>query len=169
MCTDVNVVIQSVPVDKKLPFYFAELANSVSINGSSNPLLAGGEYSIDCLVDSDVTSTIRWMDSSQTTISNSSEYQIEGPITSGIHTILRLRFPSLKTFSGGIYYCESAVVEPQSVRNASRVINVKSKLLNYQHLGICLNSLLFLIFFFFFTLSHFSSQPKSHHHQITTQ
>ncbi len=104
----------------------------MAINGTSNPILAGGEYTLDCLVDSDVTPTIQWMDSTRTIISNSSELQIEGPIMSGAQTLLRLRFPSLKTSFGGIYYCMSTVDEPQSVQEAMKVIIVKSKLYRRQ-------------------------------------
>ncbi len=90
-------------------------------------MLAGGTYIFDCIVESDLTPAVRWMDSNRTSISNSSKFQIE-PIKSGLQTILRLTFPDLKTSLGGIYYCESTVIEPQSIREASRVIKVKSKL-----------------------------------------
>ncbi len=101
----------------------------MAINGSSeNSLLAGGTYSFDCIVESDLTPTVRWVDSNRTSISNSSQFQIDRLITSGLQTILRLTFPNLKTSLGGIYYCQSTVNEPQSFKEASRVIKVKSKL-----------------------------------------
>ena len=101
----------------------------MAINGSSeNSLLAGGTYSFDCIVESDLTPTVRWMDANRTSISNGSEFQIGRPIRSGLQTILRLTFPILKTSLGGMYYCESTVIVPQSVKEASKVIKVKSKL-----------------------------------------
>ncbi len=101
----------------------------MAINGSSeNSLLAGGTYSFDCIVESDLTPTVRWMDANRTSISNGSEFQIGRPVRSGLQTILRLTFPILKTYLGGMYYCESTVIEPQSVKEASKVIKVKSKL-----------------------------------------
>ncbi len=107
-----------------------ELANSVAINGSSeNSLLAGGTYSFECIVESDLTPTVRWMDANRTSISNGSEFQIEKLITSGLQTILRLTFSNLNTSLGGIYYCESTIIKPQSIKEASRAIKVKSKLL----------------------------------------
>ena len=91
-------------------------------------MLAGERYTMECTVESDITPTVRWMDGNRDSILNSSDFLIEGPITSGLTTVLRLTFLSLATSHGGVYYCESTVNNPPSVQEKSQEIVVKSEL-----------------------------------------
>ena len=78
-------------------------------------------------MESDIIPIVRWMDGNRKNIMNSSNFLIEGPITSGLKTVLNLTFLSLATSHGGVYYCESIVDNPPSVQEASRKIIVKSE------------------------------------------
>ena len=79
-------------------------------------------------MESDVPPTVRWK-KDESNITNSSNFLIEGPTTSGLTTVLvlRLTFLSLATYHGGVYYCESTVDNPPSIQQESQNITVKSE------------------------------------------
>ena len=106
-----------------------ELNNRVSIEGPSNPLRAGGSYTLTCNATADITPVVRWTDPSGNSVETGEGISVTGPLVSGDTTILQLTFDYLCTSQAGTYSCLSIVDTPTSVQRDVRDIIVQSELI----------------------------------------
>ena len=114
----------------------SELENNVRLEGPDNPLLAGGDYAITCVVTADVLPEVKWRDGEGNDIPYEEEsgggvYVDKEKIT-GRTTRLKLRFPSLLTSQGGTYSCLSIIIAPSSIQVGARDVIAKSELSTLQ-------------------------------------
>ena len=105
-----------------------ELNNRVSIEGPSNPLMAGGSYTLTCNATADITPVVRWTDPSGDSVETGEGVSLSGPIVSGDTTTLRLTFSYLRTSQAGTYSCLSIIDTPTSVQRDVRDVVVQSEL-----------------------------------------
>ena len=105
-----------------------ELNNRVSIEGPSNPLRAGGSYTLTCNATADITPVVRWTDPSGNSVETGEGISVTGPLVSGDTTILQLTFNYLRTSQAGTYSCLSIIDTPTSVQRDVRDIIVQSEL-----------------------------------------
>jgi hypothetical protein len=119
-------------------YVFAELDNTVKIEGTSNPWVAGRSgYSLTCVVTADIAPEITWRDgnSNQITNTNSSgDVFVSRPVVSGRTTRLTLNFNSLRTSHGASYSCLSVITVPSSIQVALRDVIVKSEFMVHDNL-----------------------------------
>ena len=102
------------------------------ITGPPNPLSCGGQYSLDCMVISDLTPTVQWLDPNSQMINTSgTSVRTGNPVTSGNTIRLMLHFDPTYTSHGGTYTCISRVSETGSFRRQTRHIQVQSELPEY--------------------------------------
>ena len=106
-----------------------ELNNRVSIEGPSNPLRAGGSYTLTCNATADITPVVRWTDPSGNSVETGEGISVTGPLVSGDTTILQLTFDYLRTSQTGTYSCLSIVDTPTSVQRDVRDVIVQSELI----------------------------------------
>ena len=100
----------------------------MAINGPSNPLQAGGKYSLTCNVTSDLPPTVKWLDPDDNAVDNSdSSVIVSQPVTLGNTTTLVLKFDPLKASHGGSYSCVSTVAKPSSFKRMRRHLEVQCK------------------------------------------
>ena len=103
------------------------------ITGPPNPLPCGGEYSLDCMVISDLTPTVQWLDpNSQVITTAGTSVKTDIPVTNGRTTHLMLHFNLTYTSHGGDYACISTVNETDSFRRQTKDIRVQSELSEYK-------------------------------------
>ena len=109
----------------------------MSITGPPNPLLAGETYSLNCVVTSDFTSTVKWQDlNTQEVITTAgTSVRTGNPVTNGSTTHLALYFDPIYTSHGGTYACISAVSKTGSLRRETRHIQVQSESSNRKHVS----------------------------------
>ena len=102
----------------------------MSITGHPNPLLAGGNYSLICVVTSDFAPTVQWLDpnTNEVITTTGTSVTTDNPVTNGNTTELVLNFDPIHTSHGGIYACISTVGETGSYRRETRYIRVQSEL-----------------------------------------
>ena len=105
-----------------------ELNNRVSIEGLSNPLRAGGSYTLTCNATADITPLVRWTDPSGNSVESGEGVSLSGPFVSGDTTTLRLTFSYLRTSQAGTYSCLSIIDTPTSVQRDVRDVVVQSEL-----------------------------------------
>ena len=78
----------------------------MSITGPPNPLPCGGQYSLDCMVISDLTPTVQWLDPNSQVITTTGTYiKTDNPVTNRNTTHLMLHFDPIYTSHGGTYAC----------------------------------------------------------------
>ena len=103
---------------------FTEVTHEVDIFGSTNPLSAGGKYSLTCKVTSDVLPSVQWLsprDGMDTSVRKTE------PVTVGNTTTLVLHFDPIKTSHGGTYVCISAIPNLGLKKKDMRHIKVQCK------------------------------------------
>ena len=105
-----------------------ELNNRVSIEGPSNPLRAGGSYTLTCNATADITPVVRWTDPSGNSVETGEGVSLSGPFVAGDTTTLRLTFSYLRTSQAGTYSCLSIIDTPTSVQRDVRDVIVQSEL-----------------------------------------
>ena len=105
----------------------AELANTVQISGSSNPLAAGRRHSLTCHVTSDITPTVKWVGLDGTELETGEGMIVSEPVRYGLNTTMVLTFDTLKTSHGGDYSCVSSTNYPTTEVTATRELIVQSK------------------------------------------
>lgn len=114
--------------------FFIELENTITIEGASNPWLAGRSgYSLTCVVIADVAPEVQWMDGNNNQISttdSASSVFVSEPVISESITRLTLNFSSLRTSHGASYSCLSVITVPSSVQVSLRDIIVKSEFMH---------------------------------------
>ena len=100
----------------------------MNITGPPNPLVAGGTYSLNCIVVSDFTPTVKWLDpKSQVITTNGTSVRTDSPITNGNTTYVALHFDSIYTSLGGTYTCTSTVNKTGSFKQETRDLQVQSE------------------------------------------
>ena len=106
-----------------------ELENTIRIEGTSNPWVAGRSgYSLTCVVTADIAPEVKWRDGNNNQISNTkSSVFVSEPVVSGRTTRLTLYFNLLRTSHGASYSCLSVITDPSSVQVALRDVIVKSE------------------------------------------
>ena len=97
-----------------------------------NPLLAGGSYSLTCVVTADLHPVVTWRDGKGNEVPSEHE-ENEGVYTTEEEVIgrsvrLTLNFTQLLTSQGGSYTCLSVIDIPSSVKVGIRDVIVKSKI-----------------------------------------
>ena len=108
-------------------FIFAELENLVSISGP-NPLLAGWNNSLNCIVVSEFTPTVQWLDPNNQVITTTGiSVRTDSPVTNGNTTYVGLHFDSIHTSHGGTYTCISTVNKTCSFKQETRYLQVQSE------------------------------------------
>ena len=112
-----------------LKTYAQSWITRVSIEGPSNPLRAGGSYTLTCNATADITPVVRWTDPSGNSVETGEGISVTGPLVSGDTTILQLTFDYLRTSQAGTYSCLSIVDTPTSVQRDVRDIIVQSELI----------------------------------------
>ena len=100
----------------------------MSIQGPSNPLLAGNSYTLTCVATADITPVVRWTDPSGNSVEGSEGLTVSGPFVSGGTTTLNLTFSYLRTSQAGTYSCLSIIDTPTSVQRDVRDVTVQSEL-----------------------------------------
>ena len=113
-----------------------ELENTIRIEGTSNPWVAGrSSYSLTCVVTADIAPEVKWRDGSNNQISNTNssvDVFVSELVVSGRTTRLTLNFNSLRTSHGASYSCLSVITAPSSVQVALRDVIVKSEFIAQQ-------------------------------------
>ena len=100
----------------------------MSITGSPNPLLAGGEFSLNCIVVSDFMPTVQWLDpNNQVITTTGTSVRTDNPVTNGNTTYVVLHFDSIHTSHGGLYVCTSTVSKTGSFKQETRDLQVQSE------------------------------------------
>ena len=100
----------------------------MSITGPPNPLLASWKYSMICIVVSDLTPTVQWLDPNDQVISTTgTSVKTDNPVTNGNTTIVMLHLDSIHTSHGGTYACISTVSKTGSFRIETRDLQVQSE------------------------------------------
>ena len=109
---------------------FIAAVHTLTIDGSSNPILAGETPTLTCNVCSDFLPSVKWINSqNDEMITVEGEVMIGAPVFDGDNcTSLSLTFNSLKTSQGGRYTCQSVVDSPFSEKKSTRDIIVKSEI-----------------------------------------
>ena len=96
-----------------------------------NPLIAGGSYSLTCVVTADLHPVVTWRDGKGNEVPREHE-ENEGVFTTEEEVIgrsvrLTLKFRQLLTSQGGSYTCLSVIEVPSSLKVGIRDVIVKSK------------------------------------------
>ena len=118
--------------------HHTELNNRVSLQGPSNPLRAGSNYTLTCTATADITPVVRWTDPSGNSVETGGGVSVSGPFVSGDTTTLQLTFSYLRTSQAGTYSCLSIIDTPTSVQRDIRDIIVQSELqLSYSYNKLC--------------------------------
>ena len=107
---------------------YTVLNNRVSIQGPSNPLRAGNNYTLTCTATADITPVVRWTDPSGNSVETGGGVSVSGPFVSGDTTTLQLTFSYLRTSQAGTYSCLSIIDTPTSVQRDVRDVIVQSEL-----------------------------------------
>lgn len=100
----------------------------MSIQGPSNPLRAGSNYTLTCTATADITPVVRWTDPSGSSVETGGGVSVAGPFVSGDTTVLQLTFSYLRTSQAGTYSCLSVIDTPTSVQRDVRDVIVQSEL-----------------------------------------
>ena len=124
-CSGVKLAIVSIAAS----FNSTEIAHGVEISGPSNPLSAGGKYSLTCTVTSDLPVSVQWLDPSDDEVDGSDvSLKIGETVIKGNTTTLILHFDPTRTSHGGTYTCKSTTSELSSEKTALRHVKVQGKL-----------------------------------------
>ena len=114
-----------------IPHYIiTELENTIKFEGPENPLLAGGSYSLTCVVTADLLPEVKWRDGEGNDVlheANENGGMLVEEEVNGHVTRLTLRFPSLLASHGGTYSCLSIIAAPSSIQISTRDVIVKSE------------------------------------------
>ena len=101
----------------------------MTIEGGTNPLLVGNYSILICVVICDFTPSIQWIDPDNKIVTTYGDHvYIEEQFSNGDTTYLYLNFDPLKLSHGGMYSCESTILDPPSSNVANRNIVVQSML-----------------------------------------
>lgn len=108
-----------------------ELENTIRFEAPVNPLLAGGSYSLTCVVTADLHPVVKWRDGEGNVVPREHE-ESEGVFTTeeevmGRSVRMTLKFRQLLTSQGGSYTCSSVIEVPSSVKVSKRDVIVKSE------------------------------------------
>ena len=95
-------------------------------SSAPNPLSAGGKYSFNCTVTSDLPSTVTWLGPDDTKVLNSSDTLITTQHHGEVVTVT-LSFDPVKASHSGIYSCLSVIAQSFSHQNSTQELLVKCK------------------------------------------
>ena len=118
--------------------FFPAIENEVIISASEMNATAGQPYTLLCTVSSERLSNLSWVDP------NGVACPLDNPDTTvsysgwigGLST-LELTFHSIRTSQSGVYKCISNIAIPPSKGEASFLVQVKSKLVEFLNILIC--------------------------------
>ena len=100
----------------------------MSITGPPNPLPVGEKYFLNCIVVSDFTPTVQWLDpNNQVITTTGTSVRTDNPVTNGNTTYVGLHFDSIHTSQGGTYTCTSTVSKTGSFKKETRDLQVQSE------------------------------------------
>ena len=96
------------------------------IEGSSNSIIVGTNATFMCIITSDFTPSVQWLDNNNDPVTSSGDtVWTEQQYTIGNHTYMRLKFDPIRSSHGGSYTCKSVISNPASTNSTSKRILIK--------------------------------------------